>query len=452
MKNRTLIILCLAVFILSLFYFFNKYHRRLSDTTIFGYDVWSYQSLGVNLCLGHGFQEGALETFSTYKFQNINPPNLNFIYFPPNGEKPEPLDSYFMKGGHYTFHRTPVYPFFLAIIYKLFGIHPRAVKITQIILLALTSAGLTLISYYYWKTAGFFCGLVSSFIFVIFIAPEPTAIMAESLLVFGLLLFAGFLIFWEEKPTIIKIFFLGMATTILIFIKAVNLFIPFIFLFYLFSKFKINSKSFFFCLAFTAGLMTLVVPWSYYASQKCKNFVLLSNEHKIILLDSYNPYTFKFPKNLSWNSFTKYRPNRAWRLTPGGKNIFNQLTQNKISSLKYALDFLVNSPDLAGMLFFKLIIFLTDNYYQHSFLVIYIILLMFIFYLAHWSGKFTNLNQKEKVPLFPLIYFFNLLIISLIFFGFYRLTKPFLPFFLIPAVYCPFFMARLIWSLIKKRS
>ena len=64
---------------------------------------------------------------------------------------------------------------------------------------------------------------------------------------------------------------------------------------------------------------------------------------------------------------------------------------------------------------------------------------MILYYLTIFLKK-----RPGKIPLFPLLFCINLFFITLIFYGFYRLTLPFMVFFLMPAIHYPFYLSELL--------
>ena len=72
---------------------------------------------------------------------------------------------------------------------------------------------------------------------------------------------------------------------------------------------------------------------------------------------------------------------------------------------------------------------------------------MFLYYLAAIIAVKPKGTIEKKIPVFPLIYFLNILLITLIFYGSYRFILPFLPFFILPAAYLFLKIVKLLMSL-----
>ena len=142
---------CYALLFCGAFAYLYFTHRsELTDTVAFVKgDEWSYQMLAVNLLYDHGFQDRLLEPFETYKFdlrgRKINDLGYHWL----NGKRTS-FRELFLKSPHYSFWRTPGYPFFLAVIYRIFGVHPVIAKVIQMMLLASVTVIITWISVHYW--------------------------------------------------------------------------------------------------------------------------------------------------------------------------------------------------------------------------------------------------------------------------------------------------------------
>lgn len=427
-----LLILCLLVFSLSFLSLFIVNRHRLSDTAVFAGDTWEYQSLAVNLSLGHDYQIGGIEDFATYKFyENEDLRNVTYYHLPNNAssKKTDTLYSHFIEGGEYSFYRTPGYPFFLAIVYKLFGIHPRIVKIIQIILLAISASLMPIIGMYYWSRLGVLSGLISSFIFIRYYSTGPANILTETLLGFCLFVLVVLLMFWRMKPSSpIRTFLLGIMSAISILVKGSTAFVPMFLLLYIIFKFSKITKlklSFIFIL----GFFLCMLPWSVYATKKNGSFLLLSTQANILLLDCNNE------DNLSIGDWAP-----AWRKWNAGdpKYLYNSLGNSGYSPLKKILMFMSqNKKDVPILLKNKLYQCFCDRR------IYPIIIGMFLYYLINVLSIKFKVNINEKIPIFPLIYFFNIFFIVLIFCVRFRFILPFMPFFILPAVYFPFKVLKL---------
>jgi len=144
---------CLLFFVL-FFIFSFKVNLSNKINVQFGSDEWDYQTIAVNFACGHGFHvTGSLEKPEVYKFGNVD----NGTY-----EKLELLK------GITDIHRPPLYPLFIGLVYKLFGVNPYLIVIFQLLLLCIVAAGLPLLGYFLWQNKGFYSGIISGVIFIIF--------------------------------------------------------------------------------------------------------------------------------------------------------------------------------------------------------------------------------------------------------------------------------------------
>ena len=103
-----------VLFCIVLFIFYSTSGGKwgtFSDRAYFGGDTWEYQSMAVNWAKGHGLKFGSIEKFSVYKFDQ--------------GKEKEYYSTFIRSGkngGFYNYYRTPGYPIFVGVIYKIFGI------------------------------------------------------------------------------------------------------------------------------------------------------------------------------------------------------------------------------------------------------------------------------------------------------------------------------------------
>jgi len=133
------------------FLFFIKKSDRI-DTAFFGGDTIEYQSMGVNFAKGYGIHKyGGFLKFEEYKFDKIDSTLLT---------------GFNSAAGKERFLRTPAYPVFLGVIYKIFGVSPKIAKSIQLLMLSIIVAFLPLIGMYFWKHKGYVCGVIAGAIFI----------------------------------------------------------------------------------------------------------------------------------------------------------------------------------------------------------------------------------------------------------------------------------------------
>jgi uncharacterized MnhB-related membrane protein len=410
----------LLLFLFSLFYLLQVNRGVLDDTAFFGGDSWQYQALGVNWSLGHGYNAGGIESFATYKFDKDA------------GSAVEFAGSYYRKflaeKTRYNFSRAPGYPVFLAIVYKIFGIHPGVVKIIQILLLAACAMLMPVIGVHYWPRHGFLSGVISAVIFILCSAPDPAVIMTETLITSGLFILVILLILWELKPSSARTLLLATASALNILIKGSNAFVPAFLILYIIVRVRGIAAKIKLPLVFILGFIICILPWSIYATKKSGSFVPVSTQGGILLLDSNNEDSLRTG---DWEP--------AWRKWDAGsqKYLYNRL-EGRAPFKKFLIFMEQNKNSILGLLKKKLF---------QSFVYPLVCLVMggmFLYYLVTLLFIRFKENSKERIPLFPLIFFANIFLITLVFYGSTRFLMPFMPFFILPAAHLPFRVSELL--------
>ncbi len=411
-------------------YLYIRNKAGLSDDTVFfgvG-DGWAYQTLAVNVLYGHGFQDRGVEPFETYRFNERAKKRSDIDRYSPNG-RPVTYYESFLKRVPYTIDKPPGYPLFLALVYRIFDVHPRVVKIFQVILLALVATMMPWIAGHYWGKWGIASGIVSSFVFLHYFCPPPVKILAESLSTFALAWWVVVFIFWEKHPSLLRIFALGGVSAVLILIKGLNIFIPFFLILHLMLRIRKPHRRLLPISIFCLGMVPLIVPWSVYASWKSGRFVLLSSQTKPALFEGNNEDSLK---NGSRHT--------EWRTAKAGDRVYlyNQLKNTDYSPFRKVFIFYSrNKKDLPKFFLNKV---LQAFPVQRSLPFSLVMAGMLLYYLIRLFR-----SDDERVPIFPVVYLLNILLITLIFFGEVRYVQPFMPFFVLPSVYFGFLLAKYIY-------
>ena len=405
-KVAILISICVAIFIFSIIYLLKVNSGTLNDTVTIGGDTLDYQAIGVNLLSGHGYKNSCIEDFATYKIDK----NLDEI---------ASLNKHFVAGKHgYYFYRAPGYPFFIAFVYKIFGIHPIAVKIIQIIMLAIVASLLPAIGAYYWPRLGYLAGIISSLLFIKYFHPVPTILMTESLVTFTLCVLVIFIILWENKPSLTRTFILGVLSAVTILLKGLNIFIPALLLIYVIVYSRKKAIEFLLPFIFIFGFLLSMAPWCIYASNKSEKFIFLSTQADHALLDFNNEDIIMH----------KARWSPAWRKNNmhDQRYLYNRLENRGISPFgKYIIFMRDNWQSMPKLFINKAYDALT---YKHLYIIV---LCMLGYYLT------LRMKPSERVPVFPGIFFINITLIILIFGWYHRFALPFIPFISLPAAYLP---------------
>ena len=421
--------LYVVIALVAFLYLLTAHRHNLTDTVFFGGDSWDYQALGVNLAMGHGYQEGGIEPFPVYRFDPDRQRNsYDAMHYPQEGV-PGTYYEYFLRGGRYFFFRTPGYPLFLGLVYAIFGVRPVIVKTLQMILLAVSVGLIPWIGGQYWGRLGIFSGIAASLLFLRF-CPDPTEIMAESLMVFALFLWAFLLTLWEKKRDILTISILGVVTAGLVLVKGTAIYVPMFFVLFLILNYKgVRSRRTLvavYCLA----LACVIIPWSYYATAKTARLVLLSTDQGLNLMDSNNEDSID---DGGWHP--------EWRKDRAGdtRYLYNQPAIRKYPPVVMVGIFFNEHRMRIPMLLARKVVaaFLTRGKGIPAMMT-----LMLTFYVIALFRK----GLMGNVPLFPLIYFLNLLVVTLVFYGNVRFVQPFMLFFLLPAVHLTFYAFSRGWG------
>lgn len=279
---KVVLLFCLVCCVLYSFYYFNII--KFSDVAYLGGDTWEYQSIAVNYAKGHGFPIfGGMESFATYKMPIASP-----------GESFDNNYSQFMKSkGNNDFYRTPGYPFFLGILYKIYGISPQKARVAQLFMLILIASFLPFIGYHYWSMLGFFGGLPAGILFMERYYGRANDLLTEPLIMFSLFLLVLAFIFHEKKANIISSLLSGIMLGLCLLVKGSVIFLPPLFLVYFIFR-LINKKE----KAVNVGIFMIavivtVLPWSLFATQKAGKPIILSTQGNAVMLDGNNEYSFK---------------------------------------------------------------------------------------------------------------------------------------------------------------
>ncbi|MCI0414715.1 glycosyltransferase family 39 protein [bacterium] len=429
MKSRAVLIY-FHVFCAAFVYLYVRNKAALSDDTVFfgvG-DGWAYQVLAVNIRYGRGYQDRGVEPFETYRFNERAKKRSDIDRYKPDGSRVTYYES-FINRNPYTIDKPPGYPLFLAFVYRIFDVHPRMVKIFQVILLAMVAAVMPWIAAHYWGKWGIASGIASSFAFLHYFCPPPVNIQAESLSTFALTGWVVAFILWEKQPKLLRIFVLGTVSGVLLLIKGLNIFIPFFFILQLGirkPRQRLLPVSVFFL-----AMACLILPWSVYASSKNGRLVLISTQGGPVLFEGNNEDSLKDGCR-----------HTEWRRAKAGDHtyLYNRLKNTGYSPLKKVFIFYSqNINDLPKFFLYKLL----QGFPVHKSIPFFLIMVgMFLYYLVRLFR-----SDGERVPIFPVIFFLNLLLITLIFFGEVRYSLPFLPFFVLPSVYFSFLLAKHFYSI-----
>lgn len=322
--------LAISIGLTALYYVIFQFPANLDESCYIGGDTWEYHAMGVNLAKGHGVNKfGAFEPFETYKFtwgddrkvQNFN------------------------KRKRDNFLRTPGYPFFLGVTYKIFGVNVKVVKHLQLLMIAFIAGFIPLFGKQIGDLTGYLTGLLAGPLIMLSMYRTSEMIMTEpltALAVFGICFAIANSL---KKKNLKSGLILGGAIGAGLLVKGALIFIPAIIL-AVFIVDAIQSKSFD-ALKVIGGMLigvaVFVMPWSWYATNTRGKFTFLSTQSKELLLDCNN----ELSQDGSWHP--EYRKDKA------NKDIYyhNQKRLRKKSSLQKVITYYSEYPDTIKTTFFN---------------------------------------------------------------------------------------------------
>ena len=426
--------------LLMCFYFiiFSRITRSVfTDTAVVDGDSRDYQSLGVNFAKGHGFpKNGPFEDAKQYKFDSV---------------KDSTVMKRFMKQlNTNNFYRTPGYPLFVGIIYKIFGVSPFIVKYIQLLLLIIVAGFLPWIGYHFWQNNGFISGLIASPLYIINNYLTAANILSESLITFSLFLILILYIYSESRKTTFSFGMLGISFGIGLLIKGSLIFIPPLFFLYLGIKYykTPNKKDLKKILIIFSFFVLTILPWSLYASLKTNSFVLLSTQTEKIIMHSNNEdcidgdwhhewkniggekyfYTHDGMENASSSSRVLNFYNQNINLLP--EIMIGKIQRGFASFTSFLLILLLYIVEFYALLLNKYFKNIAIHLFYVFFSIVFIVLLLgfkfnlpFNFncikmlFLLILPSLFFFREKLFKVPVLFYIYFINLLLITIIFSG-----------------------------------
>ena len=279
------------------YYIFFTGISNFSDDAFFGGDTWEYQSMAVNFAKGHGIQRfGELENFDEYKFNTTD----------------SSLEKQFKaEAGNVDVYRTPGYPLFVGLSYKLFGFHPIYIKKIQLLLLILIATGLAWIGSYFWQKPGLYGGLISGALFMVFHYDMAGSILTEPLITFFIFLTIVAYIYFEIKGSITASIILGITLGIGLLVKGSLVFIPILLLLFLLNMYrKTRNKILFRNMAIISSSMAIaILPWSVYASVTTGKMIALSTQTSEVILDSNNELSTDGSWHPEWRKDVSHKEN-----------------------------------------------------------------------------------------------------------------------------------------------
>ena len=272
-------------------------------------DIASYQSLAVNWARGHGLRYGGREDIEIYQFHSLS--KDDYIKFKKLGER----EGYNVET---DFYRTPGYPIFLGVVYKIVGVSPWAAKRVQYLLIAISCGLLPLIGFHYWGLIGSLSGVVSA-VFAFQYYAEGVALadqlMTEALITFFLVVLVCFFIFWKKHTGPWTSFFFGVMLGACLLVKTSLIFLPALFVAYCGWNMRRRNVRWWgrYTMMILGGALLVTGAWSVHVSLHVGKPVFISVQAGTALKSGNNEWSFSGTgaDNYTWQeneSGFYYRP------------------------------------------------------------------------------------------------------------------------------------------------
>ena len=273
---------------------------RFSDTVPLAGDEWEYQSIAVNLIHDHGFPVSrCYEDSSVYKFR-----------YQPGVNADQTWHNFYDKGRGYDFYRNPVYPFFVAAVYRICGVSPDILRLVQFLLLILAGSLLPYLCCRMSLPRGMLIGMMAYVAFLILDHSYASEVMCEALIVVYTIAFVWAYVVLGHRQRMSDAFVLGVMMGIGLLLK--NYFLPlFIFIaayeLYLAFISKKAPKSN--VLSLIMGIILTILPWSIYANHELDKVkpghavILITSQGDDVLLGSNNEYSSDGLWHPEWSSY-----------------------------------------------------------------------------------------------------------------------------------------------------
>jgi 4-amino-4-deoxy-L-arabinose transferase-like glycosyltransferase len=273
LKTKKLILLIGTFFLICSIVIIKGDYNNMVDFTG---DEWDYQSIAVNNYFGYDFlTTGRIKEIEAYKFENLDSGKIQF---------------WERFSGQMAYNRSPLYPFFVASIYKLCGINPAIVKYIQLLLIAASGLLLVFIGRLAWGEKGFYIGYVS-FIFFVFLNYRFSEHLMPENWQFLFLALITICLFYHYKGSRTYSIILGILLGISCLNKGTTFFLfPLIFfadLFYCRFKNKVRWQN---MGLFAIGFLVITGLWSFDVSKQRNQFTFISSQTSEVILDGNNEY------------------------------------------------------------------------------------------------------------------------------------------------------------------
>ncbi|HVM62244.1 MAG TPA: hypothetical protein VMV72_15395 [Verrucomicrobiae bacterium] len=190
-----------------------KIISRLTDEASYFWDERDYHALAANYAMGHGMRSGAFEPIENYRFT----PNETACA--------ESFIASGARGGDPLLIRTRGYPFFLSLIYRVAGVHPRVGKLAQLALVILLGAGLPWLGFHLWRGAGILPGVWAGLYYIGKYTLREKGLLAEPLFAFLLFVWTCLFVYWQRSRKLWAVFALGVLAGCCVLVKGTGIFL-----------------------------------------------------------------------------------------------------------------------------------------------------------------------------------------------------------------------------------
>ncbi len=245
-----------------------KTASRLTDEASYFWDERDYHALAANYAMGHGMRMGAFEPIENYRYS-------------PNEQAAEAFIACGARGGDPLLVRTRGYPFFLGLIYRVAGVHPRVGKLAQLALVILVGTGLPWLGFYLWRGAGILPGVWAGLYYIGKYSLREKGLLAEPLFAFLLFLWTCLFVHWQRSRKLWAVFMLGLLAGCCVLVKGTGIFLfPVTVTVLAWHGWRAHSRATtaVALAAFVVGYAILTVPYMVVVSRLAGRFIVFSTQ------------------------------------------------------------------------------------------------------------------------------------------------------------------------------
>ena len=249
-KQPYLILICLLLFLVYITIFLS--FVRYENTVKIQGDSFGYQFRGVNYALKAETGNGDLF--------------LKYMLSKETIDKRTGYEYALQRGPYPDIACPPVYPMFLGIVYRIFGVSPAIARYSQLIMLLLVASFFPYLGFLIRQKTGFCIGLLSGLIFILIHYKMAEEIMTESIQIFTLFIASVSVLYFERQTTFFTAFLTGILLAISLLVKGIILMIPIFYFMYVFIL-SLNQKYLRAKLAIMiVSFLFIIMPWTIYAN------------------------------------------------------------------------------------------------------------------------------------------------------------------------------------------